>query len=219
MKDRTDISPDFACGLDEAGRGPVIGPMVVALVCASNKEMRDIGSKDSKLLSPSARNSLFTKITGMSLYHFEKLITSSEINQRMEHETLNKIEEETYASLIDMVPDDLTFFVDSFDVKPERLSQLLSEKTGRNVICSHKADTIYPVVSAASIIAKVLRDREIENLKSRYGDFGSGYPSDPKTVQFIRSSVSKGIDLSHIVRTHWSTYRRILAESGRTRLY
>ena len=82
--------------------------------------------------------------------------------------------------------------------------------SGRKIICRHKADEIYPAVSAASIVAKVIRDREIEKLHEKYGDFGSGYPSDPRTINFVKNSIQNKIDIDKIVRHQWKTYKSML---------
>ena len=207
------------CGIDEAGRGPVIGPMVIAIVCASTTDMRRIGARDSKTLSPSSREKLFTSITKESTFYRFTIISATEINGMMDRMTLNEIEENGYSALINSAPGDYPVYVDSFDVDPHRLSARLSGITGRNVICRHKADAIYPVVSASSIVAKVIRDREINRLAQMYGDFGSGYPSDERTIRFLESAARERRDMTGIARTHWETYRRIMENSRRSKLF
>jgi ribonuclease HII len=85
-------------------------------------------------------------------------------------------------------------------------------------VSEHKADSTYPIVSAASIIAKVQRDQAITRLHSRYGDFGSGYPSDPKTIEFVRNLVTSKQKLPSIIRHSWDSVRRIQEEVEQTRL-
>jgi ribonuclease HII len=206
----------LCCGLDEAGRGPVIGPMVMALVCSDQETMSFTGARDSKILSPSNRERIFSVIMKEARGVSYKIISSTTINEMMEHMTLNSIEEEYAKMLIRESPYE-HIYVDAFDVNEERLSRKLSESTGKKVICKHKGDSLYPVVSAASIIAKVTRDSEIEKLKKIYGDFGSGYPSDPKTINFLRASIESNVDISNIVRTGWSTYRNILSQVNQRR--
>ncbi len=207
------------CGLDEAGRGPVIGPMVVAMLCATNTAMREIGARDSKTLSPASRERIFQRIRESTSRYSFIIIEVQEINRKMETMTLNQIEEEAYVSLIAQSDCTGTHYVDSFDVNEDRLTARLSSLTGKNVLCKHKADTLFPVVSAASIIAKVVRDSEIEKLKLIYGDFGSGYPSDPRTVAFLERSVVNNADLTGIVRVHWETYRRLISRHSTGRLF
>lgn len=207
------------CGLDEAGRGPVIGPMVVAMLCATNAAMKEIGARDSKTLSPASRERIFQRIMESGGDYSYKIIGVQDINRKMETMTLNEIEEEAYVSLIAQSVSDGTHYVDSFDVNEDRLTAKLSALTGKNVLCRHKADALYPVVSAASIIAKVVRDSQIEKLKTTYGDFGSGYPSDPRTVSFLERSIDNNTDLTDIVRVHWETYRRLIARHWNRRLF
>ncbi|MEM0156859.1 MAG: ribonuclease HII [Thermoplasmataceae archaeon] len=207
------------CGLDEAGRGPVIGPMVVAMVCATNTAMKKIGARDSKTMSPASRTKMFREIKESASGYSYRIIGSQEINRKMETMTLNQIEEEAYISLIADSGCECTYYVDAFDVNEDRLTSRLSSLTGKNVLCSHKADAIFPVVSAASIIAKVVRDSEIEKLKLTYGDFGSGYPSDPRTVSFLERSIAENTDITEIVRIHWETYRRLISHRANRRLF
>ncbi len=209
----------MTCGVDEAGRGPVIGPMVVSIVCGNPEELRGIGARDSKALSPQSREKLFHKITEISRFYSIRIITASELNSLMDRINLNRIEEDAYSGLIAKSPMDCEYYVDSFDVDENRLSKLLSERTGKKVVCKHKADSLFPAVSAASILSKVTRDSEIEKLKQIYGDLGSGYPADPVTREFIISSLRQGKDISGIIRTHWKTYRDLLGESKKTTLF
>lgn len=209
----------MSCGIDEAGRGPVIGPMVVSIVCGDADEFRRIGARDSKALTPQSRERLYQKIIDNSEYHMVRIITAAELNSLMDRINLNRIEEDAYSGLIADSPMDCDHYVDSFDVDEGRLSRKLSDATGKRVVCRHKADSFYPAVSAASILSKVTRDREIGKLKHEYGNLGSGYPADPVTREFILASLRQGKDITGIVRTHWKTYRDILAESRKTTLF
>lgn len=209
----------MSCGVDEAGRGPVIGPMVVSIVCGDPEDFRRIGARDSKALTPQSRERMYGKIIENSQFHMIKIITASELNALMDRMNLNRIEEEAYSDLIAKSPIDCEYYVDSFDVDENRLSMKLSGTTGRKVVCRHKADALYPAVSAASILSKVTRDREIMKLQDIYGNLGSGYPADPVTREFILLSLRQGKDITDIVRTHWKTYRNILGESRKTRLF
>ena len=193
------------CGLDEAGRGPVIGPMVVAIVCCDPLQIKEIGVRDSKKLTTERRSYLFDRIMASSICVEIETIPSTVINGEMQYRTLNEIEYDRFLSLIRKCGKDA--YVDAFDVDPERLSRRLSTDSGFKIIAEHGADDRYPSVSAASIIAKVTRDREIENLHEIYGDFGSGYPSDPATVKFLKQSLQNGINIEDIVRKEWKTWK------------
>ena len=204
------------CGIDEAGRGPVIGPMVIALVCGEKETLRSMGVKDSKLLTPNGRERLFHLIERSACKVSVDIIQSSTLNEMMRQMSLNEIEYIHYSKLIAQAEGDI--FLDCFDPVTERAERRFKSETGKSVVCEHKADAKYPAVSAASIIAKVTRDREIDKIKEEYGEVGSGYPSDPCTIDFLRREISRGTDISGIVRTEWATFRRIRSETGNQRL-
>ncbi len=195
------------CGLDEAGRGPVIGPMVIAMVCGDGEEFSLIGARDSKILSPARRGTLYVEIKRIAESVSVSVVTAEEINAEMSYQTINEIEHSRYLSLIRNAK--YPVYVDAFDVDAGRLESRLSNESGHEIHALHRADSIFPVVSAASIIAKVERDRIIEELHNEYGDFGSGYPSDPRTVAFLKKCIADRIDISKIVRKQWITWRRL----------
>ncbi len=209
----------FSCGVDEAGRGPVIGPLVVTIVCAGKAELEEIGARDSKTLTRGAREKLEKKIRENSSFVLSKKISARELNEMMDRINLNEIEENAYSELISKSPYDCTIYVDSFDVNEKRLSEKLSGMTGKKVVCEHKADAKYPSVSAASIVSKVMRDMEISNLEKTYGRIGSGYPADPVTVEFLRASLRSGRDISGIARTHWKTYKNLYSREKNSKLF
>jgi len=208
--------PSLTCGIDEAGRGPVIGPMVICLVSCSPgqlKELEALAVKDSKALSPSARETLFPEIKKVALVE-TRMITADELNRRMGGENLNTIEMKTMAELIDRVRvnGERAVYIDSPDPKPLRCaSRVLSYCAGKNVkiIAAHKADAKYPVVSAASICAKVQRDSEIEKIKKEISiDFNSGYPSDQMTIDFLTKHMDDA-NLRKYIRWKWKTLRNV----------
>jgi len=109
-------------------------------------------------------------------------------------------------------------YVDSPDPVPERYVKLIKqhlrrELQGLKLLAANHADRLYPSVAAASIVAKVERDRIIEELKRIYGDFGSGYPSDPKTRLFLLRFIREGRPLPPIVRRSWATLRRLALDA------
>ena len=194
-----------SCGVDEAGKGPVLGPMIIAIVSGDEDTLKKIGAKDSKALSHPSRLRIFELIKKEAGFMQWVKISSSELNREMEGETINKIEEGKVSELIKISPCS-KIYVDSFDVNEERLSKLLSGMTGKEVICRHRADSQFYSVSAASIVAKVIRESEMDIIRKKYGNIGSGYPSDPTTIKFLENSIQNGIDITDIVRTHWKTY-------------
>jgi ribonuclease HII len=199
-------------GIDEAGKGPVIGPMVVCGVSVDeNNDFEKIGLKDSKKLSVKKREQFAEEIRKIAEVHLIK-IESQKLDKLMEKKTINEILTDCYAEIINKLKADMTY-VDSPDVIPERLGNTLNQKTGRKVKAAHKADELYPVVSAASIIAKVERDKEIEKIKKSAGDFGSGYASDERTIKFLKDYFRKHKKYPPYVRKSWKTLNRIQQQS------
>ena len=196
------------CGLDEAGRGPVIGPMVIAMVCGDSDQLAAIGARDSKILSPARRETLYAVIKRVAESVTFSVVSVAEINSEMIHQTMNEIEHSRYLALIRKA--NYPVFVDAFDVDASRLENRLSRESGHVIHAMHRADSTFAVVSAASIVAKVERDNIIEELHKEYGDFGSGYPSDPRTVAFLRKCVSDKKDVSRIVRREWATWKKLV---------
>lgn len=198
-------------GIDEAGRGSVLGPLVVSGVALKQdrlKYLERLGLKDSKKISPNRRIALSRKIQRIANCHTVH-ITAKDIDLlRSRDVNLNEIEKIAINKIIkESTP--TTCFIDSMDVKPERLTrELEAMHPDVKVLAEHKADDRYPIVSAASIIAKVERDRAIQQIKKKYKDIGSGYPSDPKTIQFLKT-IPPG-ELPDFIRRSWATVERII---------
>jgi ribonuclease HII len=207
-------------GVDDAGRGPIIGPLVIAGVLIHEKDstkLKDLGAKDSKLLSPGRREKLAVEIKKFVVkYHIEKL-SPPEIDKVVETgrklHRLNRLEAHTMAKVIEALKPDVAY-VDASDVLADRFEKHISEKLSFKVkiISEHKADAKYPVVSAASIIAKVERDHAIEELKGKYsniGDMGSGYASDPKTIRFLEKWYAMYRSYPEFVRKSWKPAKEL----------
>jgi ribonuclease HII len=133
------------------------------------------------------------------------------VRRGKKYRRLNFLEARHMAKIIDALnPEDV--FVDAPDTNPARftkeLQDLLSCKP--RIIAEHKADSTYAVVSAASIIAKVERDLAISELRDLHGDFGSGYPSDPETITFLKAWVERTSSQPGFSRKSWKTWDRIL---------
>lgn len=209
-------------GVDEAGRGCVIGPLVIAGVLISERKLRvlsQLGVKDSKLLSPKKREALFTEISGLvEKRHVVKLLPS-EIDRVVESKRklhkLNRLEAQTMAQIINTLKPDKAF-VDAADVIEERFKHHIQEglTVKAKVTSRHKADKIYPIVSAASIVAKVERDREIAELRVAYGDFGSGYLTDKKTMLFLKRWLQTHDEYPGCVRKSWKAAKQAKNEKG-----
>jgi len=198
-------------GIDEAGRGPVIGSIFVAGV-ANFEGLAEIGVKDSKRLSPAKREYLASLIEEAADFYVVEM-SAREIDERRKRQTLNEITVELFSKVLKHFRPDRAF-VDAADVKPERFATNLrsnyrGEGAGEiDIIAEWKADERYPLVSAASIIAKVHRDRSIRELEAELGaEIGSGYPADPKTIQFLKELLKEGEmeDLPRYVRQSWRT--------------
>ena len=205
-------------GIDEAGKGPVIGSMFVAGVL-NFEGLEEMGVRDSKRLSPSRREYLANLIEEATEVHVVEM-TASEIDEGRKRHTLNEIMVELFSELIMHFQPDRAF-VDAADVNPERFAANLRSNYERErgegekeieLISESKADERYPVVSAASIVAKVHRDRSIRQLEAEIGaEIGSGYPADPKTIQFLRGLLKEKEDIPSYVRRSWKTVERNLS--------
>jgi ribonuclease HII len=212
-------------GVDEAGRGPLIGPMVICGVLvntATLDEIEHIGVRDSKMLTPQRREKLAVMIESIADTIITRSVSASEIDRLRKRMTMNEIEVNEFVEVVKML-NPQTVYLDAADVNAKRFGERVGKMSGiaskgAVIVSEHKADSTYPIVSAASIIAKVQRDQAITRLHSRYGDFGSGYPSDPKTIEFVRNLVTSKQKLPSIIRHSWDSVRRIQEEVEQTRL-
>lgn len=219
------MKEEIVIGIDEAGRGPVIGPMVIGGVIGPPKAFADLakeGVKDSKKLTPGRREYFAKKIKGQFTYHAE-VLKAEEIDSLRKQMSLNLIEAKDYAKvlahlLVETGADlDVTVaYVDSVDVKADRFAETIRSflpDTLKKVkiVSKHKADDIYPVVSSASILAKTTRDGLVEEIEQELGGkLGSGYPSDPVTKKFLKEWVEKNGDVPPHVRRSWKTVDELL---------
>ncbi len=206
-------------GIDEAGRGPVVGPMVIAGAMYDNEEeLRALGVKDSKLLSPEEREKIYEKLIKIVKYKII-IIDPEEIDARVGITNLNLIEASKFAEIIDeMKPDKV--IIDTPTKNTEKFKKLMENLVNHKceIICENFADLNYPIVSAASIIAKVTRDRLIKEIERKTGEkIGVGYPHDPDTIKFVEKSI-KNPKLRKYIRQSWSTYKRILEEKSQAKL-
>jgi ribonuclease HII len=208
-------------GVDEAGRGSVIGPLVIAGVLIRQEDLpvlTDLGCKDSKLLTPRRREALAVEIKKVCQdYHVIKLspkeIDAVVLGGRKLHK-LNYLEAQVMARVLDALRPGKAY-VDASDVLENRFKRDIMECMSFKVdiVSEHKADRNYPVVSAASIIAKVERDGEVAKLAEKYGDVGSGYPSDKKTIDFLELCIELG-DYPECIRRSWRPAKKVRGEKG-----
>jgi ribonuclease HII len=204
-------------GADEAGRGCIVGPLVVAGVSATRlgvRQLKELGVKDSKMLSSRQRKILYPEILKICDRTCSACIEPSEIDNVVRNgkkfRRLNYLEAIYFAKVIDKL-DARQVTVDACDSVPKRSEDNIRDnlKTSCRVTALHKADRDYPIVSAASIIAKVERDMEVEKLRRKHGDFGSGYPSDPLTRDFFIERMRRDEPLPTYVRQSWKTWDRL----------
>ena len=211
-------------GIDEAGRGSVLGPLVIAGISFDSKKidkLKEMNITDSKKTLPNKRKELFSKIFSICDSIFICKINCPTIDKFVKLKRLNVLESIFMTIVADNIYAD-KIIVDSCDVNPCRFQQeikkrLLNKKV--SVYSFHKADSDNIVVSCASIIAKVTRDNEIAKLKEMLGkDLGSGYPSDPKTKSFICNEAFVK-ELNNHIRFSWKPVKKILDEKIQTKLF
>ncbi len=212
-------------GIDEAGRGPAIGPLVMCGVLIEEdkeRELINIGVKDSKLLQPKIRSMLVKEIQKIAKSIHLQIILPEEIDAALNHPSndLNKLELQKSVNIIlESKPDKVIMDCPSPNTKSYKSSVESSlGKFKTKIVAEHKADFNYSVVGAASIIAKVTRDKMIDDLKKKHGvDFGSGYASDPKTVEFLEKNWNKE-EYSELFRKTWEPWKRLKASKTQMKL-
>ena len=199
------------CGVDEAGRGSVLGPLVVAGVSIEKSKIRklkSIGVKDSKKLSATRRKILYDEIIKI-VDNYEIIpIYPRSIDPIVRQHKLNTLEAKYMGRIIEKLKPNISY-VDSCDVKPTRFANTISKYTNNTVKSYHHADSKFHVVSAASILAKVTRDKSIYKLNRRY-TLGSGYPSDPTTIRFLSVYIKKYKTLPAFTRKSWKPVQTLL---------
>ncbi len=207
-------------GVDEAGRGPVIGPLVVAGVAVeSDVELRHMNVRDSKKLSPERREALAPEIEKVSTYEVV-VIPAERIDIMRSEMSLNDFEAKLFAEVIDKLRPE-TAYVDAADVDEIEFKRCVRKELAFDVeiVSQHNADELFPVVSAASILAKVCRDREMRTIEDEVGmHIGSGYASDADTIAFLETWIRTHGSLPPHTRASWDTARRLLAESRNRKL-
>lgn len=213
-------------GLDEAGRGPVLGPLVMVALAIKEEDQKKLewmGVKDSKQLSSEAREELFERIREVVHDFRIEVIEPDAIDLSLQsaNTNLNWLEAETSARLVsELDPDVIILDCPSPNTAAyrefvlERLSEAVRKKA--TLLAEHKADVNHIIVSAASIIAKVIRDRHIEHIIKEIGiDCGSGYMSDPKTQEFLEKYHDA---YPHLFRKGWQSYKNAEEKKKQKRL-
>lgn len=192
-------------GIDEAGRGPVIGPLVVC--CAfcrreDEKRLKELSVRDSKKLSARQREAMYSELKKFCTFKWVE-ISAADLNTLMGEMSLNDIEAKVMADLAKQVVD-----ADIMIDMPDRYSWTFRGRMQRfgmtRFEAEHKADDRYPIVSAASICAKIVRDAKIDEIRKATCDFGSGYPGDKKTMEALKDNEKRKM-LQPFIRVRWKT--------------
>lgn len=203
------------CGVDDAGRGSMLGPLVIAGISLDKKNLKQLSSlgvKDSKKLSPKSREDLYKKIIKIADDYYVAKISPKSIDTSVKNHCLNSLEAKYMAKVVSKLNPD-TSYVDSCDVNPSRFGREISQISGNHKIKSyHHADSRFVVVSAASILAKVIRDRSMMKLRKDY-NLGSGYPSDSITIKFVTNYYKMNHVLPSFVRKSWKPVQKIVANN------
>ena len=190
----------------------MLGPLVIAGISLDKKnipKLKALGVKDSKKLSPKRREELYKEIISLVDDHYVAKISPKSIDTSVAKHGLNQLEAKYMAKVVTKLNPD-TSFVDSCDVNPKRFGKEISKLSNNKKIRSyHHADSRFVVVSAASILAKVSRDRVISRLRKDH-DLGSGYPSDSKTIEFVKKYYKKQKIMPVFVRKSWKPTKKIL---------
>jgi ribonuclease HII len=200
-------------GLDEAGRGSVLGPLVVGgflVGDAQVEEVRRAGARDSKLLTPQGRERVYRNLAQVGERH-SITISPAEVDVAVRRGELNLLEARAFARLIRRTAP-AEAYVDACDPVAARFGRVVSRLAGdiSVVRAAHHADRDNPIVGAASVVAKVRRDRAIGRLSRTLGlEIGSGYPSDPRTIAVVRATLGGAHPDAPWIRHSWRTAERL----------
>ena len=219
----------YQIGVDEAGKGPVLGPMVAAAVRAAEADLPD-GIDDSKRLTAATRESIATQLRGSAAVAVGLgVITTDEIDDPETDMNSLTVAAQVRA-LGDVVVDGDHALVDAGDVSESRFARRVQEGVADagtdtkggvaiDVTAEHGADEAGLLVGAASIIAKVERDSRIDAIGENYDrDVGSGYPSDPTTRTFLADYVDRHGELPACARASWATCEDVVTAAEQSNL-
>ncbi|MCX6817611.1 MAG: ribonuclease HII [Candidatus Aenigmarchaeota archaeon] len=214
------------CGVDEAGRGAVVGPLVIAGVSVFEKDiakLKKIGVRDSKELSPSQREKLAKEIEKIAKDIVVLKVGPCKIDDyNKQGVNLNRMEAMKMCTIIDCLNANKSY-VDGPEVNTEKFKRVMQKmlKFGTELVVENHADSTYAVVSAASIMAKVERDKEMAELTKRYGIEGTGYPSDERTIKSMKEFLAKNKKFPEkgLVRYSWDTTKQMLGENKQKKLF
>lgn len=206
-------------GADEAGKGPVLGSMFAAAVVCDPADLPE-GIRDSKKLSPARREELDVRVREAAAVGVAEIPVERIDDPETDMNTLTVEAHADALSAAGVSLDGLPGVVDGGDVDAGRFGRRVTERLAADVdlTAEHGADDAYPIVGAASVVAKVARDAHVAGLADEYGDVGSGYPSDPNTRRFLREYVGERGSLPACARASWSTCDDVLAAAEQSAL-
>ncbi len=196
----------YIAGIDEAGRGPVIGPLVVCCAFCNRddeKLLRKLASKDSKQLTATQREEAYAKLRSFCTFRWVE-ISAADLNKLMKKMSLNDIEARVMADLAKKLDESSDLMIDMPDRYAWTFRRRMEKFGIKRFEAEHKADEKYPIVAAASICAKIIRDSKIGEIRAATYDFGSGYPSDQKTIAALKDKAKLEM-LKPFVRERWKT--------------
>jgi len=216
-------------GVDDAGRGPVIGPMILAgclMDSETERELKKLGVRDSKQLTQKRREYLERIIKKKSITYKVLKVSPDKIDISKERGLkLNELEANMAAKIINDINDKkkkIFIILDCPSTTRSKWKDYLMTKikhlNNLEISCEHKADANHVSVAAASVLAKCAREREMNRLKQKYGQqIGSGYSSDPLTQKFLAKYIEK-FKNEGIFRKSWETYKRAIGSVGQRTL-
>jgi ribonuclease HII len=191
-------------GIDESGKGPVIGPLIVcSAYCkrTDEKKLKKLAAKDSKKLTPAKRQEIYLELKKFVSFRWVE-ITAKELNQMMREMSLNDIEAKAMAELAKKIDGDV--MIDMIDRYSWTFRARMEKFGVKKFEAEHKADETYPIVAAASICAKLMRDKRVKEIAEKTCDFGSGYPGDGKTIKALKDKEMHKL-LKPYIRERWKT--------------
>ncbi|MBL7147343.1 MAG: ribonuclease HII [Nanoarchaeota archaeon] len=198
-------------GIDEAARGPCIGSLFIAGALIDEKDipkLKKLGVKDSKLLTHKKRVELEGKLKKVLKHYLVIQVKPEEIDEAIDGNNtlnLNWLEAVKSAEIINELKPDKAI-LDCPSPNIEKYKNFVKKLLNNNVelVVEHKADTLWRIVGAASILAKCEREKEMDEIKKKYGNCGPGYTSNEITQKFIKENFDK---YPEIFRRSWSTWK------------
>ena len=212
------------CGIDEVARGPVVGPLIIVGYMIKESDLDKLkatGVKDSKLLTHKQREKMVDKLKELAEDYKVIVIQPKEIDEAVEstnHMNLNWLEAKKQAEIINELDPDVAY-IDCPSPNIRKYKDYLFNLINNDkieLIVEHKADVKYPVVSAASVIAKCIREDRVKMIEEMTGQsIGSGYPSNPICQKFLKENIDKYPD---VFRKSWMTFKNYNAMKKQKKL-